>query len=113
VLTGPWKVELADLGVECDQQPHLGGDDGGVGRLHRRRLAQLGGVEVLLQPFCFGVDVTAAGSPQHGGDLRPGKVRSPIRIRGQGERLQRVGLVQVWEGLQGGGELPQRAAPPQ
>jgi hypothetical protein len=52
-----------------------------------------------------GVDLAAVGPPQHRSDLGPRQPRGPVRIRRVGEQLERVGRVQVTEGLQGGGEV--------
>ena len=73
-----------DLGVQRGDDRDLAGDDGGIGVLQHRRLAQLLGPQHLTQLFGAVLDVTAPGTSQGGADRRKAQPGVPdARVMGE------------------------------
>jgi hypothetical protein len=70
-----------------------------------RRLAQLGAAQRREDGRGLAGDVAAPGALERRADLRAGQLRGPGRVRCLRQQLQRVGGVQVGEGLQRGREV--------
>jgi hypothetical protein len=105
---------LFDLGVEGRHDGDLAGHDRGVGRLHRRRAAQLLSPEDLLDLDGLGFNVAPVRPLQRGSDATSGQPSRAVGIACSGQQLERVRSVEVGERLERcGEELPQRRAQPQ